>query len=149
MKLSFTLNDATEISGYAFRAFITTFNYYSAESDSDNSESDLSDFDSDMFGCGDITPEVENMVQDTWEVCTPLDEVYGRTSSEIIKKTIITATEETECAGLKFFNYITPAEPGENRNLIATCTEICFWCCCETIKKVSPIIAEATTNLII
>jgi len=54
------------------------------------------------------------------------------------------AKEETQCVGLKIFDVLTP---GEDRNLIETCTEICFWCCCETVKKVSPIIAEATNNL--
>jgi len=84
------------------------------------------------------------MVENNWEICDPLDEVYGTTTSKLIKETVSTATEETQCAGLKFFNAMTP---GKNRGLIATCTEISFWCCCETIKKVSPIIAEATTNL--
>jgi hypothetical protein len=57
---------------------------------------------------------------------------------------VTTATEDTECAGLKFFSDMTP---GEDRGLIEACTGICYWCCCETIKKVSPIIAEASTNL--
>ena len=42
------------------------------------------------------------------------------------------AKEETQCVGLKIFDVLTP---GEDRNLIETCTEICFWCCCETVKK--------------
>ena len=87
MRLTFTLHDVQEISGSAYRAFISTL---------------------------------------------------------LIKETVNTATEETQCAGLKFFKDITP---GEDRSLIATCTEISFWCCCETIKKVSPIIAGATSNL--
>ena len=152
MRLTFTLYDVQEISSSAYRAFISTFRYQSEESDyesdydfnSDNSDSDLSDFDPDIFGCGEITPEVESMVENTWEICNPLDKVYGGTTSKLIKETVNTATEETQCAGLKFFKAITP---GEDRNLIETCTEICFWCCCETVKKVSPIIAEATTNL--
>jgi len=148
MRLTFTLYDVQEISSSAYRAFISTFRYQSEESDSDfnsdNSDSDLSDFDPDIFGCGEITPEVESMVENTWEICNPLDEVYGATTSELIKETVNTATEETQCAGLKFFKAITP---GEDRNLIETCTEICFWCCCGTVKKVSPIIAEATSNL--
>ena len=111
---------------------------------SDNSDSDLSDFDSDLFGCGEITHDIENMVEDTWEICHPIDEVYGGTTSKLIKETVMTATEESQCAGLKFFKEITP---GKDRTLIETCTEICFWCCCETVKKVSPIISEATNNL--
>ena len=148
MRLTFSRQDAQEISGSAYRAFISTFHYESKESDSDldsdNSDSELSESKSDIFGCGEITPEIEDLVENTWEICNPLDEVYGTTTSKIIRETVQTATEETQCAGLKFFNSITP---GEDRNLIATCTEISFWCCCETIKKVSPIIAEATTNL--
>lgn len=153
MKLTFTLHDVQEISGTAYSAFISTFKYELEESesdtdikseDSDLSDSDLSDFDADIFGCGEITPEVETMVENTWEICNPLDEVFDSTTSNLIKETVHTATEESQCAGLKFFKAIAP---GEDRNLIQTCTEICFWCCCETIKKVSPIIAEATTNL--
>lgn len=148
MKLTFSSSDVLEISGTAYRAFISTFRYKSTESDSDfdsdNSDSDLSDFDPDIFGCDEITPGVESMIENTWEICNPLDEVYGATTSKLIKETVNTATEETQCAGLKFFKAITP---GEDRNLIETCTEISFWCCCETIKRVSPIIAEATSNL--
>nr|YP_010283131.1 hypothetical protein MKU15_pgp060 [Nitzschia traheaformis]ULD15895.1 hypothetical protein [Nitzschia traheaformis] len=148
MRLTFTPYDVQEISSSAFRAFISTFIYESEESDSgsksDNSDSELSDFDPEIFGCGEITPEVENIVENTWEICNPLDEVYGATTSNLIKETVQTATEETQCAGLKIFKAITP---GKDRNLIETCTEISFWCCCETVKKVSPIIAEATNNL--
>lgn len=148
MKLTFTFHDAGEISSSAYRAFISTFHYKSDSSDSDfvsdNSDSELSDFDPNIYGCGDITSEVERMVENNWEICDPLGEVYGTTASKIIKDTVNTATEETQCVGLKFFNYITP---GEDRGLIESCTGICYWCCCETIKKVSPIIAEASTNL--
>ena len=148
MRLTFTLYDVQEISSSAYRAFISTFRYQSEESDSafdfDNSDSDLSDFDPDIFGCGEIIPEVESMVENTWEICNPLNEVYGATTSKLIKETVNTATEKTQCAGLKFFKDITP---GEDRNLIETCTEICFWCCCQTVTKVYKIIAEATNNL--
>jgi hypothetical protein len=147
MRLTFTLHDAQEISSSAYRAFISTFRYNSNESDSDLSDSDssdLSDFDPDIFGCGDITPEVESMVKNTWEICDPLGEVYGTTTSEIIKETVTSATEEAQCAGLNFFKDITQ---GEDRDLIATCTAVSYGCCCETVKKVSPIIAEATSNL--
>lgn len=148
MKLTFTLRDFQEISSSAYIAFISTFDYKSDESDSDfysdNSDSDLSDFDPDIFGCDEITPEVERMVENNWAICDPLDEVYGTATSKLIKETVSTATEETQCAGLKFFNDMTP---GEDRGLIATCTGISYWCCCETIKKVSPVIAEATANL--
>ena len=145
MKLTtFTFHDIKEISSSAYVAFLSTFKYQSDESDFDNSDSDLSDFDPDIFGCDEITPEVERMVENNWAICDPLDEVYGTATSKLIKETVSTATEETQCAGLKFFKDITP---GEDRSLIETCTEIAFWCCCEKIKKVSPIIAEATINL--
>ncbi len=150
MKFRLTFYDVKEISSSAYLAFISTLPYQSNESDSDlksyDSDSDLSDFDPDIFGCGEITPEVENMVKNNWEVCNPLDEVYGTTTSKLIKETVSTATEDSQCAGLKIFTDITP---GEDRSLITTCTEICFWCCCNIIKKVSPIITEATTNLLI
>jgi len=148
-KLTFTLYDIQEISTSAYRAFVSTFRYeseeFNSDFESDNSDSDLSDFDPDLFGCSEITPEVESMIENTWEICNPLDEVYGATTSKLIQETVSTTTEETQCTGLKFFKAITPSE---DRNLIETCTEICFWCCCETVKKVSPIIAEATDNLL-
>ena len=149
MKLTFTFYDAQEISSSTYRAFISTFQYKSDKSDSevsdsDVSDSDLSDYDPSIFECSEITPEVESMVENSWEVCKPLDEVFGATASDIIKETVTTATEETQCVGLNFFREITP---GENRELITTCTAVSYWCCCETIKKVSPILAEATINL--
>lgn len=145
MRLTFTLHDVQEISDSAYRAFISTFQYQSEEFDSGNSDSDTSDCDLDVYGCGEITPEVESMVENNWEICDPLDQIYGSTTSSLIKETVSTAKEETQCVGLKIFNTMTPVE---DRSLITTCTEISFWCCCETVKKVSPIIAEATTNLI-
>ena len=147
MKLTFTLHDMQEISITAYLVFISTFKYQVEESDSDfsyeSSGSDLSDFD-DAFGCGEITPEVENMVESNWEICHPIEKIYGEAASELIKETVTKATEESQCAELKFFRDITL---GEDRDLITTCTEIRFWCCCQTVKKVSPILAEATTNL--
>lgn len=66
MKLTFTLHDAQEISASAYRAFISTFHYHSEESDSnfdsDILDSDLSDFDPDILGCGQTVPEIERMV---------------------------------------------------------------------------------------
>ena len=139
--------DVQEISVSAFRGFISTFRYdrYELkEVESDNSDSDLSDFDPDLYGCGEITPEVESLVEESWEICDPLDEVYGATTSQLIRETVVTATEETQCAGLKIFKAIIPSE---DKNLLEICTEISYWCCCETLKRVSPVIAEATSNL--
>ena len=42
-------------------------------------------------------------------------------TSKLITETVFTATEENQCAGLKFFNDITP---GEDRKLIETYTGI-------------------------
>jgi hypothetical protein len=144
MRLAFTLTDVQEISTTAVRAFVSTFHYKSDELD-DSSSSDLEDFDPSTYGCGEITESVETMVETYSKNCSPLKEIYGSTESEIIKKTIMTASEETQCAGLKFFNDMTP---GEDRNLITSCITVCYWCCCNGIKKVSPIIAEATANLL-
>jgi len=146
MKLAL-VNDVQEISGSAYRAFISTFHYFETDSEPDDLDPDPSDSDTDIldvFGCGEITPEVESMVEDQWKICDPLHEVYGPTTSKFIQETVKTATEESQCAGLNLFQHLTP---GEDRNLIETCTAISFWCCCETIKKVSPIIAEASLNL--
>jgi len=157
MKFAFILQDIQEISLYAGRAFISTFHCTLEESeksdlseksdfsdiDSD-SDSDLPDFDPKTFGCGEITSEVESMVENNWEICDPLQNIYGDTAADIIKETVKTAKEETQCAGLNFFEAITP---GENRDLITTCVAVSYWCCCETVKKVSPILAKATTNL--
>ena len=61
-----------------------------------------------------------------------------------MKPTVTAATEETQCAGLNFFKDI---KQGEERDLIPTCIAVSYWCCYETVKKVSPIITEATSNL--
>ena len=84
------------------------------------------------------------MVENTWEICNPLEEVYGTTASERIKQTLTTATEDTQCALLHFFKRMTPSE---DRSLVELCIQITFWCYCESIKKISPIIAETTNNL--
>ena len=141
MKLTF-INDIQEISDSACRAFISTFHYISYDSDPDSEEFEV---DLDPYVCGEITPEVEDLVDSHWELCKSLEEVFRKPSAEVIKKTICTVTEETQCVGIKLFNFI---EEGEDKNLIELCTAISFWCCCETIKKVSPVIAKATVNLI-
>ena len=99
----------------------------------------------DPYGCDEIGLEAEMTVEDNWEDCHPLESIFGTTGSEIVEGTIKTATEETECVGIKAFSHLIP---GEDRDLIATCATVCYWCCCETIKKVSPLIANATINLL-
>jgi hypothetical protein len=112
-------------------------------SDSDND----SDFDNDPdtsgldpFGCAKITPEVEEMVENTHELCHPLSDIYGSESADLIKEIVTTANEETQCAGLHLFSSLTP---GEDRDLIQTCAVVSYWCCCQSIKKISPILQEA------
>lgn len=149
MRLTFTLYDVQEISSAAVRAFVATFkvtedeDYESELLDSNNSDSDLDEFDSTQFGCGPITSEIEEMVDNTWELCDPIDHVYGP-MTKVVKETVLNAKEESQCAGLHFIGDIASSE---DRNLVKTCTVIAYWCCCETIKRVSPILAEATTNL--
>ena len=84
-----TSHDVKEIYWSACSAFISTFKYYSDESDHGfvpgDLNSDFSDFDQDIFGCGEITSEIETMVEHTWEICDPFDKVYGTTTSKLIK----------------------------------------------------------------
>ena len=137
--------DIKEITITAYQVFVEEFKFdSSSESESESNLSDLSDFDRDGFECGEIRSEIESFVETNWEKCDPLDEIYGTTAATIIKETVTTVKEESQCAGIKFFGYIVK---GEDRNLIQTCTSVCYWCCCETLKKTSPIIAEASTNL--
>jgi len=77
MRFTFIFHDVQEISSNAFCAFISTFKYESEEfdsySNSDNSDSDLSYFEPDIFGCGEITSEVKSIAENTWEIFNPLD----------------------------------------------------------------------------
>ena len=50
------------------------------------------------------------MVENTWEICNPLDEAQWATTAKIIKETVNTAIKEGQCARLKFFKNITPGE---------------------------------------
>ena len=54
------LSDAQEIIIYVVTTFVKTFGWIPGFGTSD---SDLSDFDPDIFGCGEITTEIENMVE--------------------------------------------------------------------------------------
>lgn len=49
------------------------------------------------------------MVETSSEICNPLDEVYGKTTFEIIKETMSISKEEIQRAGLKFFRNMTPS----------------------------------------
>ena len=94
----FKLYDIQEISYYAGKAFLSTMLYLVDESDSESDsnlsdfDSEVSDFDADKFECGEITPEIKNLVDDQWYICDPLDEVFGPTTSDIIKDTVRQAT---------------------------------------------------------
>ena len=141
MRLTFTRSDIKEISETAYYTFLGEF---WVVSDSDDSESEEFDLDLDNFECDEITSEVEQMVENNWEACNPLEGVYGTTIYDLIKETVKTVNEKTQCAGLKFFNHITTSE---DQNLIRTYTSVAYCCCCESLKKISPIIAEASTIL--
>jgi hypothetical protein len=160
MKIPFLRYDnLKEISTGVYEGFVSTFykNEIDSESDpdfdSDIDSPDPSDFDSSDWDdldlsphqCSEVTESVEEMVKTVSDICHPLEDVYGTTAGGIMKETIRTATEETECVGLRFFADITP---GEDRTLIESCATVCYWCCCETIQKVSPVIAGATINLL-
>jgi len=54
----------------------------------DNSNSNLSDFDVDIFGYEEITAQVEEMVKTSWGICDPLDEIYGITTFDLIKQIV-------------------------------------------------------------
>ena len=130
-KYKFNIDDIKEITVKAYYVFIEEFK---VNSTSGTDESD----------CGEISSEIESFVETNWKDCDPLDGIYGTTASNVIKETVKTVKEESQCAGIKFFNCIVN---GKDQNLIETCTSLSYWCCCEAVKKVSPIIAEASTNL--
>lgn len=120
----FTRSGIEEISKKAYYIFIGEFRVSSDPSDSpDDSDPESFDLDRNRFGCDKITSQVEEMVETNWEVYDSLEGVYGTTISDLIKKTVKTVEEESQCARLKFFNHITP---GEDRNLIETCTAVAY-----------------------
>ena len=118
----FDLHDVKEITLKAYYVFVEEFKLNS-NSVPDESDSDLSNFDPDKFGCGKISSEVENFVETNWKECDPLDEIYGTTTSNVIKETVQTVKDESQCTGIKFFNSIAE---GEDQNLIETCTSIYY-----------------------
>ena len=148
MKLTFTLQDLREITFYTYSGFVSTFK--GPENNQQESE-DLSNYDSydpepECYGCDQITDQVERLVDQTWHMCKPLDEVYGTNTANYIKNTVTSPINEEECFSLFFFEAMF-AGKGEKSKLTGLCTEVAYWCCCETIKKVSPILRSATVNL--
>nr|ULD16166.1 hypothetical protein [Cylindrotheca closterium]ULD16257.1 hypothetical protein [Cylindrotheca closterium] len=142
-KYKFNIQDIKEITVQAYYVFVGEFKLDSNPV-SDTSDSDLPDFDPDEFGCGEINSEIESFIETNWKECDPLDGIYGPTTATVIKETVRTVKEDSQCAGIKIFDHIIK---GEDQNLIGTCTNVCYWCCCEALKKTSPIIAEASINL--
>lgn len=98
LKCKFNVDDIKEITITAYYVFVKEFKLDS----NSESDSDLSDFDSDEFGCGEISSEIETFVKTNWEECYPLDEIYAKTTANIIKETVKTVKEESQCAGIKF-----------------------------------------------
>lgn len=146
--ISIPYKDIAEITYFAFRAFIGTYSINSEHNGVDDLGSDSessTDYDPAPYECNEINELAEDFVQHFSSDCKPLENVYGETASDLIKTTIRSANQEADCVGLKVFAEITP---GEDRNLIHTCALVVHYCCCETVKKISPIIASATINLI-
>lgn len=59
-------------------------------------------------------------------MCDPINKIYERIILSLIKETAISATEQTQCAGLNFFKAIVNIVKGEDRNLITTCTVVSY-----------------------
>lgn len=147
----FSADDIKEICTTAKTTFIKEICFnaedHSDEEQGDSDSYDLDPFDPGIYGCGEITKDVEEFVEDRVELCKPLKEIFGSTASESFKSAMENPKEESECAAIRVYNHIL--HPAQDQKLVHTCTEICYWCCCESLKKVSPIIAEATFNLLI
>ena len=101
-KLTFTFYDIKEISAKAYYVFVGEFRLDS-NSVPDKSDSDLSNFDPDDFGCVKISSEVENFVETNWKECDPLDEIYGTTTSDVIKKSSKDSKRRESMRWDKFF----------------------------------------------
>jgi len=135
------------VAGFKDSLPIVLMDFFESDSDSDSTEF----FDPNEFGCGDVTSEIESMVNDNWRDCHRLEEIYGEGgSANIVRHTILQAKEESQCTSLKFFGDLIPLAEDDSTDLnrLALCGQICYYCCCEVIKKTSPVIAEATLNLI-
>lgn len=132
-----------EIAVYAYEGFVESFSSEDeSSSEVSNSDSD-SDFNPDMYDCGDTL--TDQLVEENWEMCHPLKEVYGKAGADMIKQTLTSATEESQCAGLKLFGHITP---NEDRHLLTMCTSIVYTVCCGLLNGASEVVREATTNLL-
>lgn len=109
MRLAFILNDIVEITFVAGRSFLAIFQIH-VNQINESDLSDTSDVDLNDYGCGEITTDVEPMVENTWKNCDTLTEVFDRTTVELITNTVKLAKEKTQCVGLNFFLDITPSE---------------------------------------
>ena len=148
--------DFGEIKVYIIKTVVEEFKMSpNSDTDSDSGptigdiegNSDLSDFDPSTYGCKEITPAIEKMVEDNWQDCDPLEGVYGSTVATQIKDIVKKAKESNDdanCAGINFYNDVCNTK---DSSLFHTCTAVSYWCCCNVINKVSPIIADATIGL--
>ena len=97
----------------------------------------------DSFSCAAITPEVENFVYHSVEDFRPLEVLY-KGGAKLIKETICSADEKTECNSIHIVRHLTKTE---DHHSLDPWTAVCYWYCCNGVKKVSSVIAGATLNL--
>jgi hypothetical protein len=140
--LGFKPEDFVEIMHYALIGFRDAFILMNPTSNSDLGGSD-------DFRCGEITPDVEDFVVRTVDSCRPLESVFGKQGAKFARLSITEPKDEDSCVTMKVIGHLLKDSkiPTDN-NLIDICSTLTYWCCCETVKKVSPVIAKATLNLI-
>jgi hypothetical protein len=151
-----------------FKASFGLTKWFLIGDDDSDSETELdsdSDFETDddiwdsPFKCKPITPEVERFVDENVDLCIPLEDKLGNYAGAF-KNMIQTAKTDEDCIGLNVFGQALKSAkemmieennqcPLYSEAAGETCMAICYWCCCETVKKVSPVIAKATINLLV
>ncbi len=152
-KFRLTWEDVREISGYAGKAFIRTFDYIDSSDEKENSDSSdtgVCELESDNPVCPDVSPATEELVKQNWQICDPLEDIFGEKLSSTVKETVTSPNNEAECDSLKLIGFFaSPDENGQEKDteVLAFCSTLASLCCCETLKRASPIIAQATANL--
>lgn len=92
---------------------------------------------------------IEEYVEENVDNCKPLERVFGSSIGKIMKDQIRKPVkEESECNSLSLLSRLMLTDDQEERNLLEMCGYICYQCCCETVNHLSPIIADATINLL-
>ena len=137
-----------------------------SESDSETELDSDSDFPTDdeiwdsPFKCKPITEEVEKFVEDNVDSCIPLEDQIGNYGG-VIKNMIKTAKTDDDCITISAFGQVVKnaqeifAEETNRQCPIYllvttdTCLSVCYWCCCNVLEQVSPVIAKATINLLV